>query len=164
MTGSSRRIGHFPSGSHAVYTLPKLKASAIGVMLIPALYALIHLRSVQDHSAHTGALRAAIVNLDRGLDFRGQSVNIGEGVVASLKEKHSFGFVDYQIEEDAKRAVRQGQLAFALIIPRDFSANAMPGNTVAGGRLVMYISEGNNYNGAQPGQTVRHRAWAPSQY
>jgi putative membrane protein len=127
---------------------PKLKASAIGVMLIPALYALIYLASVQDPSAHTGALQAAIVNLDRGLDFRGQSVNIGEGVVASLKEKHSFGFVDYQIEEDAKRAVRQGQLAFALIIPRDFSANAVPGNTVAGGRLVMYISEGNNYNGA----------------
>ena len=34
---------------------PKLKISAVGVMLIPALYALIYLASVQDPGAHTGA-------------------------------------------------------------------------------------------------------------
>jgi putative membrane protein len=75
-------------------------------------------------------------------------VNIGESVVASLKDKHSFGFIPYTDEEAAKLAVRQGHLAFALIIPKDFSANAVPGNETAGGRLVMYVSEGNNYNGA----------------
>ncbi len=127
---------------------PKLKVSAVGVMLIPALYALIYLASVQDPGAHTSALPAAIVNLDQGLAYRGQTINIGENVAASLKEKRTFGFVDYPLEEDAKLAVRQGHLAFALIIPKDFSANAVPGNAVAGGRLVMYISEGNNYNGA----------------
>jgi putative membrane protein len=127
---------------------PKLKVSAIGVMVIPALYALIYLASVQDPGAHTGALQAAIVNQDQGLDYRGQQVNVGASVVTSLKEKGNFGFVDYTDEDAAKLAVRQGQLAFALLIPKDFSANAVPGNTVAGGRLVMYISEGNNYNGA----------------
>lgn len=127
---------------------PKLRISAIGVILIPALYALIYLASVQDPSARTGELKAAIVNLDQGLNYRDQPVNLGGAVVASLKAKPTFGFVDYAVEEDAKLAVRQGHLAFALIIPKDFSANAVPGNEAAGGRLVMYISEGNNYNGA----------------
>lgn len=127
---------------------PKLRISAVGVMVIPALYALIYLSSVRDPGAHTGDLKAAIVNLDQGLDYRGQAVNIGQSVVSSLKEKHTFGFVDVALEDEAKLAVRQGHLAFALIIPKDFSANAVPGNEAAGGRLALYVSEGNNYNGA----------------
>lgn len=127
---------------------PKLRISTLGVILIPALYALIYLASVRDPGAHTSELKAAIVNLDQGLNYRDQPVNIGEGIVTSLKDKHSFGFIPYTDEEDAKRAVRQGHLAFALIIPKDFSAHAVPGNEAAGGRLVMYVSEGNNYNGA----------------
>lgn len=127
---------------------PKLRVAAAGIIVIPALYALIYLSSVRDPSAHTGELKAAIVNLDQGLDYRGQVVNMGQEVASSLKEKRSFGFVDVAVEEDAKRDVRQGHLAFALIIPKDFSANAVPGNEAAGGRLVMYVSEGNNYSGA----------------
>ena len=127
---------------------PKLKVSAIGVVLIPALYALIYLSSVQDPSAHTGGLKAALVNLDTGFVYRDQEVNVGHEVVASIREKQTFGFVDYADEDAAKRAVRRGDLSFALIIPSDFSANAVPGHAAAGGRLVMYVSEGNNYNGA----------------
>jgi putative membrane protein len=127
---------------------PKLRISTLGVILIPALYAFIYLSSVSDPSAHTSGLKAAIVNLDEGLVYRGQAVNVGHSVVAAVKEKHTFGFVDYTQEEDAKRAVRQGELAFALIIPKDFSANAVPGNEAAAGRLAVYVSEGNNYNGA----------------
>ena len=126
----------------------KLRVAAVGIIVIPALYALIYLYSVRDPGAHTGELKAAIVNLDRGMDYHGQSVNMGQDVASLLKEKRTFGFVDVAVEEDAKREVRLGRLAFALIIPKDFSANAVPGNEAAGGRLVMYVSEGNNYNGA----------------
>lgn len=127
---------------------PKLRISTVGIVIIPALYALIYLSSVRDPGAHTGDLKAAIVNLDQGLIYRDQSVNMGEAIVASLKQKRTFGFIDYPVEDEAKRAVREGDLGFALIIPRDFSANAVPGNEAAGGRLVLYVSEGNNYNGA----------------
>lgn len=148
MTFFRDAIAIFRSELTLFQRFPKLKVSAIGVMVIPALYALIYLSSVRDPGAHTGDLKAAIVNLDQGLNYRGQPVNMGQDVVRSLKEKRSFGFVDVALEEEAKLAVRQGQLAFALIIPKDFSANAVPGNEAAGGRLVMYVSEGNNYNGA----------------
>lgn len=127
---------------------PKLRTAALGVMLIPALYALIYLSSVRDPGAHTGELKVAIVNLDQGLDYRGQHVNMGLEVETALLHKRTFGYVDMAAEEEARAAVRLGQLAFALIIPRDFSANAVPGHSAAGGRLVLYVSEGNNYNGA----------------
>ena len=148
MTFFRDAIAIFRSELTLFQRFPKLKISAIGVMVIPALYALIYLSSVRDPGAHTGELKAAIVNLDQGLNYRDQPVNMGQEVVSSLREKRTFGFVDVAVEEDAKLAVRQGQLAFALIIPKDFSANAVPGNEAAGGRLVMYVSEGNNYNGA----------------
>ena len=122
---------------------PKLRIPTLGVILIPALYAFIYLSSVSDPNAHTTELKAAIVNLDQGLNYRGQAVNVGQNVVKAIREKRSFGFIDYPAEDEAKRAVRQGELAFALIIPKDFSANAVPGNEAAGGRLVMYVSEGN---------------------
>ena len=127
---------------------PKLLVSAIGVVIIPSLYALIYLSSVRDPTAHTGDLKAALVNLDQGLVYRGQEVNIGKDIAKSIHEKHIFNFLDYTAEEEAKLAVRQGKLTFALIIPKDFSANAVPGQEAAGGRLVMYASEGNNYNAA----------------
>lgn len=127
---------------------PKLRVSAIGVIIIPALYAFIYLSSVRDPTAHTGELKAALVNLDQGLIYRGQEVNIGKDVAKTIHDKRIFNFVDYTVEEEARLAVRQGKLTFALIIPKDFSANAVPGQEAAGGRLLMYASEGNNYNAA----------------
>ena len=127
---------------------PKLKASALGIVFIPALYALIYLTSVWDPAARTGELKAAIVNLDAGVTYQGQTVNVGQDVARTLNDKRTFGFVDVTDEQAAKADVRQGKLAFALIIPPDFSANAVPGSQAAGGRLVLYVSEGNNYNGA----------------
>ena len=88
---------------------PKLRISAIGVIIIPALYALIYLASVRDPASHTGDLKAALVNLDQGLNYRGQDVNVGQSVATSIKARRSFGFVDYPVEEDAKLAVRQGR-------------------------------------------------------
>jgi putative membrane protein len=66
----------------------------VEVIIIPALLALIFLASVRDPSAHTGDLKAALVNLDRGLNYRGQDVNVGQSVAASIKYRRSFGFVD----------------------------------------------------------------------
>jgi putative membrane protein len=69
-------------------------------------------------------------------------------MVARLKARHVFGFIDEPDEQTARTRVRQGQLAFALIIPRDFSSNAVPGAQAGAGKLVVYTSEGNSYQAA----------------
>ena len=127
---------------------PRLLVAALAVTLIPALYAIIYLSSVWDPSANTNALPVAVVNLDSAVTYREHVFNIGNEVVTRLKTTGTFGYQDFDDEALARRGVRQGKLAFALIIPSDFSSNALPGAQVGAGRLVIYTSEGNNFETA----------------
>jgi putative membrane protein len=127
---------------------PKLRTSVAGILFIPALYALIYLLSVWDPASRTGELPATIVNLDRGTQARGQQVNLGADLTKSLIEKRAFGFAESKDAEQARHDVRLGKTLFALIIPADFSANAVSGEGPGAGKPVVYASEGNNYTGA----------------
>ena len=127
---------------------PKLFAATLLVAFIPALYAFIYLSSVWDPASKIGALPAGLVNLDQGVEYRGQVFNAGWEVAASLRDKKTFGFKDFAQEAEAREQVRMGALAFALVIPRDFSSNAIPGHEAGAGKLVVYTSEGNNFESA----------------
>jgi putative membrane protein len=127
---------------------PRLLLAALVVTAIPALYTLIYLSSVWDPAANSGALPVALVNLDQGVEYREHVFNAGWDVAAALREKHVFGFQDFADEALARQQVREGKMAFALIIPKDFSSNAIPGQEAGAGKLVVYTSEGNNFEGA----------------
>jgi len=133
---------------HLFRRYPKLLLAAAAVVLIPALYVLIYLSSMWDPTARTGDLPVAIVNLDQGLVYRQQAFNVGHDVVARLKSRPLFGYVDVASEQEARRLVRQGVMAFALIVPVDFSSNAVPGAKAGAGKLVIFTSEGNSYPSA----------------
>jgi putative membrane protein len=127
---------------------PRLSIAVIGAILAPALYALIYLESVWDPASRTEALPAIIVNLDVGTQAYGRHVDLGSELTRSLQEKRAFGFTATDDEAEARRAVRAGRSLFALIVPRDFSASAMSGDSPGGGTLVLFASEGNNFMGA----------------
>lgn len=133
---------------HLFRRYPKLLLAALAVVLIPALYVLIYLSSMWDPAARTGDLPVALVNLDQGLVYRQQAFNVGHDVVARLKSKPLFGYVEVANEQEARRLVRQGVMAFALIVPADFSSNAVPGAKAGAGKLVVFTSEGNSYPSA----------------
>ncbi|MDM0111888.1 YhgE/Pip domain-containing protein [Variovorax sp. J22R133] len=127
---------------------PRIVLAMLAVGVVPAIYALIYLTSVWDPAGHTGDLPAAIVNEDEGVTYLGHSANVGNELTRTLLEKQAFGFRKMPDTEAARAAVRRGQLAFALLIPKDFSAQALPGATRGAGQLVVYTSEGNNYSSA----------------
>lgn len=127
---------------------PRLLISTLVVALIPALYVLIYLSSVWDPVANTGSLAVALVNLDSSVEYRGQAFNMGKEVIARLKAKPLFGYRDLAEPEEARRQVRAGKLAFALIVPADFSSNAIPGAKAGAGKLEIFVSEGNSYQSA----------------
>jgi putative membrane protein len=127
---------------------PKLLVAAVLVAALPSLYALIYLSSIWDPASKTGALPVGLVNLDTGTRYREHAFNVGAEVAAELRQRHTFGFVDVDDEAQARHMVRQGALAFALIIPPDFSENAVPGHTQGAGKLVVFASEGNNFESA----------------
>jgi putative membrane protein len=127
---------------------PKLLFASAVVALIPSVYAVIYLSSVWDPAANAGALPVALVNLDEGVRYRDNQFNVGVEVATRLRKVHAFGFKDFTNEQEAREQVRQGRIAFALIIPRDFSSNAIPGDHAGAGKLVVYMSEGNNFESA----------------
>jgi putative membrane protein len=151
---------------------PRMLVACLVVALIPALYAVIYLSSVWDPAAKTGALPVALVNLDRGMEYHDSNFNIGWEVLANLRTSNRFGYRSVLDAEDARRQVRDGKIAFALIIPEDFSSNALPGAEPGGGKLVVYTSEGNNYQSAalarhfaeelghQVNERLNERRWA----
>jgi len=128
---------------------PKLVAAALLVMLIPALYVVIYLSSVWDPVSHSGDLPVALVNLDRDVVYRDQTFNVGREISDGLRARKPFGFVDFTSEDEARKEVREGRMAFALIFPADFSSHAIPGQSAGAGKLVVFTSEGNNYQSAQ---------------
>ena len=124
----------------------------LAVALIPALYVVIYLSSVWDPGANSGALQVGLVNLDQGVVYRDQTVNMGQELVAELERTARFGYHRVDAADDARQQVRHGTLAFALIIPADFSSNAVPGAQPGAGKLVVYASEGNSFEGARIAQ------------
>ena len=124
---------------------PPLIWAAMVVLLIPAIYLLIYLYSVWDPSGRATALPVGLVNLDQGFTYRDKNLNIGNEVLTKLQAQQQFGFRTLDNEQEARHQVRAGQLAFALIVPANFSANALPGLRDGQGQLVIYTSAGNNY-------------------
>ena len=130
------------------FRFPRLVLAVCAIAVVPAVYALIYLSSVWDPNAKTSALPVAIVNLDAGIDYRGRTINVGSELSAELVATGTFG---YRIMSDAalaRQSVNLGNLAFAIIIPADFSANAVPGLRAGGGQVTVVVSEGNNYAAA----------------
>ena len=134
--------------AQAFMRYPKLFVATLAVALVPALYAFIYLSSMWDPAARIGTLPVGLVNLDQGVEYHGQVFNAGWEVAATLHKKQTFGFQDFGDESAARELVRQGALAFVLVIPRDFSSNAIPGHEAGAGKLVVYTSEGNNFESA----------------
>jgi putative membrane protein len=115
------------------------------VACVPAIYLLIYLSSMWETAANTHALKVGLVNLDQGHVYQEQSAHIGREVVDELIQKGDFGYVELSDPEQAVRRVRDGELAFAIVIPPDFSAMALPARMANEGRLQVHVSAGNNY-------------------
>lgn len=127
---------------------PQLGLAALAIALVPAAYALVYLSSVWDPNAKTSDLPVGIVNLDDGYDYRGRITNVGAELTTELIQSGTFGFRTMEDADAARQAVKLGDLAFAVIIPKDFSASAVPGTHAGAGKVAVVLSEGNNYAAA----------------
>lgn len=132
---------------HLFQRFPKLKLAALGMVFVPAIYAVIYLGSVWDPNAKTSALPVGLVNQDSGASFRGQDVKLGNDVAAALEKQGQFGYQRFSDVRSAQQAVQEGKLHFAVLIPKDFSQHAVTGTQPGAAKLSVYTSEGNNYVG-----------------
>ena len=96
---------------------------AIGVCVIPALYAWLNIFSNHDPYANTGKIKMAVVSLDEGYKNEGEMQNVGDSVVEKLHDNKSLDWQFLDSMEDAVSSVEAGDMYAALIIPKDFTAS-----------------------------------------
>lgn len=95
---------------------------ALGIMILPSLYAWFNIAANWDPYGNTKGLRVAVTSLDQGtrIEQLDTTVNIGDMIISNLHENDQIGwqFVD---EEQAVEGVKAGRYYACVIIPEDFS-------------------------------------------
>lgn len=94
----------------------------IAVILVPLIYAAIILTSSWGPYDNLSNLPVAVVNEDTGAMSGDEKVNVGEELVATLKEKKSLGF-EYVSKDEAKKGLDDLKYYMVIEIPEDFSQN-----------------------------------------
>ena len=102
---------------------PLLIVVVAAIILIPSIYAGFFLASMWDPYGELDKLPVAVVNLDKGAEYNGEDLEIGNDLVDKLKEDGSldFAFVD---QSEAEQGLRDGKYYMVVTIPEDFSYKA----------------------------------------
>ncbi|WP_207346268.1 YhgE/Pip domain-containing protein [Arthrobacter sp. E3] len=127
--------------------LPKL--TIVAMVMVPLLYGAVYLYANWDPYGNLDQLKAAVVVQDEGAVTKdGKELHVGEEVATTLIKDHKFDWQLVKTAEEANSGVKAGEFAFALIIPKDFSANlASPENFDSAAQAMMSVTtnDANNY-------------------
>lgn len=93
---------------------------AIGIMVLPSLYAWFNIKASWDPYGNTQGILVAVSNDDLGYTVEGEEFNIGDKIIENLEGNTQMGwqFVD---TENAINGAKSGKYYAAIVIPKDFS-------------------------------------------
>lgn len=95
---------------------------AIGLCIIPSLYAWFNIYSNWDPYANTSSIKVAVATTDKGYTGSDGTVeNMGNTVIDQLRENKNLGWVFPENPDDAVEGVKSGDYYAAIIIGDDFS-------------------------------------------
>lgn len=127
--------------------LPKL--TILALTMVPLLYGAVYLYANWNPYGHLNNLDAALVVEDTGAGSSdGTRLEAGAKVADSLVEGNVFHWIPVESSAAADEGVSSGQYAFALKIPKDFSANlASPGSFDSASQAMLNVTtnDANNY-------------------
>lgn len=120
----------------------------MGLCIIPCLYAWFNIFSnwaPYDTDA-TGRIRVAVANSDAGAEVLGLRVNVGDKIIEALQSNDSIGWVFPDSADEALEGVWASDYYAALIIPEDFTQNALSflGGSLENPKLLYYENEKKN--------------------
>lgn len=96
---------------------------AIGLCLLPSLYAWFNIYSNWDPYGNTSNLKIAVATEDVGYTKEdGTTVNMGKEVMDELKENKKIGWVFTDTSDEAMNGVYSGKYYAAIVIGQDFSS------------------------------------------
>ena len=127
--------------------LPKL--TILALTMVPLLYGAVYLYANWDPYGNLDHLDAALVVEDSGATASdGSHLSAGTKVADSLVEGNVFHWVPVDSTAEADQGVSDGKYAFALKIPKDFSANLVsPGSFDSASKAMLNVTtnDANNY-------------------
>ncbi|MCM3628743.1 YhgE/Pip domain-containing protein [Paenibacillus glycanilyticus] len=118
-----RPIQVFFKDMKTLATKRMLLLSFLGVALLPMLYSSILIDGSMDPYGQTSKLPVAVVNLDKGADYEGKTMNVGEDFIEELKKSDNFKW-DFVSEEKAKDGMEHNDYYMTITVPSNFSENA----------------------------------------
>lgn len=122
----------------------------IGVLLIPIVYCAVLLSATWGPYDNLNNLPVAVINKDAGAVSDGNPINVGEDLVATLKESNTLGW-DFVSEEEAKAGLESNKYYMLVEIPEDFSqkVTTVLTDNPQEPELKYIQNEGLNYMGSQ---------------
>ena len=99
----------------------------MGLCIIPCLYAWFNIFSNWDpyEKEATSRIQVAVASEDKGAKALDLYINIGEKITDALGSNKDIGWVFVKDKDSAIKGVNSGKYYAALVIPKDFSANAL---------------------------------------
>ncbi len=95
---------------------------ALGVCVLPSLYAWFNIYSNWDPYGNTSNISIAVASVDEGYeDEDGVYQNMGDSVIEGLKENHNINWVFLDSDTEAIEGVEAGDYYAAIVMGADFS-------------------------------------------
>lgn len=95
---------------------------AVGVLLLPSLYAWFNIYANWDPYGKTGNMMVAVCNEDEGAVYKTLQIDIGDQICSNLKANDSINW-QFVSKKDAVKGVESGKYYAAIEIPEGFSKN-----------------------------------------
>jgi YhgE/Pip-like protein len=109
-----------------VLASPRVWGPVLGVVTVLALIFYAYLAAVASPQENLKDLPIALVNEDRGADFAGEKVNLGDRIIEKVTDPDApaAGTVDWirpDTRENALRGIGNDEFYGAIVIPRDYT-------------------------------------------
>lgn len=94
----------------------------ITLLLVPAFYALIFLGAYWNPTGHMSDIPVAVVNSDDGFSVNGETKNIGNELVDTLKSNKQVNWI-FTDKKEAEDGLKSGKYYAELLVPENFTEN-----------------------------------------
>ena len=93
-----------------------------GLAILPSFYAWFNLWAMWDPYSHTGHIKVAVVNEDKGDKVRGKKINVGNTLEDNLKKNDKFDW-QFVSREKADHEIKMGKYYAGIYIPKILASN-----------------------------------------
>lgn len=93
------------------------------IILIPTIYASVFLGSMWDPYGNADSIPVAVVNLDKEVNYNGETLHVGDELVKNLKENKAMDF-RFVNQQEANQGLQDGKYYMKITIPSNFSSCA----------------------------------------